>query len=29
VGLILLGVYLARMEKPLVKLIHDRIKLRG
>lgn len=29
VGLILLGVYLARMEKPLMTLIHERIKLLG
>ncbi len=29
IGLILLGVYLARMEKPLMTLIQDRIKLRS
>lgn len=29
VGLILLGVYLAWMEKPLMTLIHERIKLLG
>jgi len=29
VGLILLGGYLARMEKPLMTLIHERIKLLG